>query len=100
MLPPECSILRHTSSLIAPLPDIRDNAKFYVGGVHLCDSKINWIFKNAGLDVTNPCYSLRAIHLHRSQIRNTVRDCLCDEPPYYGPAPCHLPIRFELLAPP
>lgn len=80
-----------------PLPPIEDRAAFFVGGVHLCDSKINWILHNAGLKVTNPCYSLRSIHYHRSQTRHTIRDPQCSEPPFYCPSPCHLPNRFELL---
>lgn len=83
----------------APLPPRRDRADFYVGGVHLCDSKINWILHDAGLEVTNPCYSLRAIHHHQSQVRNTRRDARCSEPPFHCPSPCHLPVRWELLRP-
>lgn len=81
----------------APLPPIHDCLDFFVGGVHLCDSKINWVLQHAGLEVTNPCYSIRAIHRHGSHVRNRARHPACSQPPYFGPPPCHLDCTFDLV---
>lgn len=38
-------------------------------GVPLCDNRIAHVIQDAGYRVFNPCYSIHAIHLHRSAVR-------------------------------
>lgn len=49
-----------------PLPAI--NCDFYLGKP-ACDNRLAWEAEHAGLQVINPARSIRACHLHRSQVR-------------------------------
>ena len=55
-----------------------------------CDQRVSWEAKNAGLLVRNPCFSINAIHMHRSKIRSYSwsRDRLPG--PYLELPPCTL----------
>ena len=70
-----------------PLPEITESTDFCMG-VNLCDSKINWVFSQAGLKVSNPCLSIRTIHYHKSTTRN--RSSYELPPPYVTPSPYSL----------
>lgn len=64
-------------------------------GVCGCDNRLAWELKNVGYRVQNPAKSIRAIHLHKSNIRHYVSDpatsipkpYLLIEPHAFGDAP-------------
>lgn len=69
-------------------PKIR-NAPFTLG-MPGCDNKIAYLLKQAGYKVKNPCISIRAIHCHQNDGRNTARDQYRLPPPYEHLEPCRL----------
>jgi hypothetical protein len=69
-------------------PTVR-NAEFALG-IPGCDNKISYLLWAAGYNVTNPCYSIKAIHKHEKEWRDTSRDAFRIEHPFYFPEPCHL----------
>jgi hypothetical protein len=51
-------------------------------GVPLCDNRIAHVIQSAGYRVFNPCYSIHAIHLHRSGVRSYTADTPAVSGPY------------------
>ncbi len=51
-------------------PQLRGDLNFCCGGESLCDSKINYIFKDSGYMVLNPAYEIRSHHIHKSNYRS------------------------------
>jgi len=75
----------------APLPPIDPDCDFFIGGVPLCDSKINWIFQVSGVEVFNPCLNYRALHLHAFTSPRGYKDSKdVPPPPYATPRVCCL----------
>jgi hypothetical protein len=77
-------------------------------GILACDTRLNYEARAAGLEVLNPCKTIRAIHLHMSAVRNYTLatrlggkeawvqpQALHDEPPELAPADPKLPLGFN-----
>ena len=47
---------------------------FAVGGVMRCDNRIAKIMQNFGMDVRNPSYLLRSMHVQRNETRSYFGD--------------------------
>ncbi len=67
----------------------RNDIEFKIGGEHLCDSKINWIFRDCGFRVLNPSYEVISVHLHAGRKRNYLMQSDL-RPPFHTPPPTTL----------
>lgn len=63
----------------------------FTAGVRGCDNHLTYLFHQAGYRVSNPSKSIRAIHLHQSEIRRYGHDAKdCVPKPYLLVAPHEL----------